>query len=75
VGLLDIRVYPAFGAAFGKADPQVIEYARNIAAQSIADGSTTQAEAAAWLRELDDTSAKDEWFSADTMFVVVGTVP
>jgi hypothetical protein len=74
-GLVRITVRPAFGFEVGAPEPRLLEYARGMAANAAGEGVATEAEAAAWLRQLAAVVASGRWFSADVMFVVAGTVP
>jgi ubiquinone/menaquinone biosynthesis C-methylase UbiE len=74
-GLEGVTVKPSFTTTTGRTDPQVLEYAKSQAEVAVDEGVASAEEAESWLAELSAIIAENRWFSADCIFIVLGTVP
>ena len=74
-GLERVTVRPSFSTTMGRPDPKTMEYARSRAEVAVDEGVRQADEAETWLRELEEIIEAGRWFTADCIFVVVGTVP
>jgi len=73
-GLARVRVLPVATSEY-EVYPYFLKYAREAAKGAAEAGVATAAEASEWLRQVDARVGPGDWFSADCLFIAIGTVP
>jgi ubiquinone/menaquinone biosynthesis C-methylase UbiE len=72
-GLIRVRVIPVATAEYD-AYPYFLKYALESADGAVEAAVATEDEVAEWKRQVEER-VKDGWFSADCLFIAIGTVP
>jgi len=72
-GLIRVRVIPVATAEY-EAYPYFLKYALEAADGAVEAGVATEQEVSEWRRQVEARVAKG-WFSADCLFIAIGTVP